>query len=141
MSSELTQQAFDALYAELKQYRENFLAQAERPLLLDLVLFYDSMNWFRQSMEKEEMSAEVLSDSFQYLMDEFLELLYRRDVNPMEPSSHFDRSLHKVMRVLAAEDPQDHERVARVLKRGFLRGEQVLRAEEVEVFRNDRENL
>ena len=40
MSNELTQQAFDALYAELKQYKENFLAEAERPLLLDLVLFY-----------------------------------------------------------------------------------------------------
>ncbi len=141
MSSELTQQAFDALYAELKQYRENFLAQAERPLLLDLVLFYDSMNWFRQSMEREEMSAEVLSDSFQYLMDEFLELLYRRDVNPMEPSSHFDRSIHKVIRVLPAQDPKDHERVARVLKRGFNRGEQVLRAEEVEVLRSEREDL
>jgi molecular chaperone GrpE (heat shock protein) len=136
MSTELTQQAFDALYAELKQYRENFLAQAERPLLLDLVLFYDSMNWFRQSMEKDEMSTEVLADSFQYLMDEFLEMLYRRDVNPMEPKEQFDRICHKAIRMIETENPADDKRIARVLKRGFLRGEGVLRAEEVEVFRN-----
>jgi molecular chaperone GrpE len=135
MSNELTQQAFDALYSELKQYKENFLAQAERPLLLDLVLFYDSMNWFRQSMDNEEMTAEVLNDSFQYLMDEFLELLYRRDVNPMEASTHFDRTRQKAVRVLPTTEPQDNERVARVLKRGFLQAEQVLRPEEVEVLR------
>lgn len=140
MSTELTQQAFDALYAELKQYRENFLAQAERPLLLDLVLFYDSMNWFRQSMEKGEMSTEVLADSFQYLMDEFLEMLYRRDVNPMEPTAEFDRSRHKAIRVIETDNAADNKRIARVLKRGFLRGEGVLRAEEVEVFRSPAEN-
>ena len=87
MSNELTQQAFDALYAELKQYREDFLAKAERPLLLDLLLFYDSMNWMRQTMEKPDMSGEVLTDSFQYLMDD-LEILYRRNVNAMEPMDH-----------------------------------------------------
>jgi molecular chaperone GrpE (heat shock protein) len=137
MSNELTQQAFDALYAELKQYKENFLAEAERPLLLDLVLFYDSMNWFRQAMDNEEMTAEVLNDSFQYLMDEFLELLYRRDVNPMAASTHFDRTRQKAVRVLPASDPKDNERVARILKRGFLRSEQVLRPEEVEVLRTE----
>jgi molecular chaperone GrpE (heat shock protein) len=135
MSNELTQQAFDALYAELKQYREDFLAKAERPLLLDLLLFYDSMNWMRQTMEKPDMSGEVLTDSFQYLMDEFLEILYRRNVNAMEPMDHFDRSKHRAIKVRPAETPDDNERIARVLKRGFLQGDQVLRPEEVEVFR------
>jgi molecular chaperone GrpE (heat shock protein) len=136
MSNELTQQAFDALYEELKQYREDFLFQAEKPLLLDLLLFYDSMNWFRQSMDQQDMSAEVLSDSFQYLMDEFLEILYRRDVTPMGASEQFDRTLQKVVKVRETGVPEDNEKVARVLKRGFLRGKQVLRPEEVEILRS-----
>lgn len=139
MSNELTQQAFDALYEELKQYREDFLSQAEKPLLLDLLLFYDSMNWFRQSMDQQDMSEEVLSDSFQYLMDEFLEILYRRDVCPMEPTDRFDRSRHRAVKVTPSPSANDNEKVARVLKRGFVRGQQVLRPEEVEVLRASEE--
>ncbi|MEC7242871.1 MAG: nucleotide exchange factor GrpE [Myxococcota bacterium] len=135
MSQELTQQAFDALYEELKRYRENFLEEAEKPLLLDLLLFYDSMNWFRSAMEKEESSDAVIRDSFQYLMDEFLEILYRRDVVPMEPNSRFDRSKQRVLKVQTTSDPETHEKVAKVIKRGFKRGDKVLRLEDVEIFR------
>jgi molecular chaperone GrpE (heat shock protein) len=35
------QRAFDQLYEELKQYKEDFIFQSEKPLLLDLLLFYD----------------------------------------------------------------------------------------------------
>ena len=135
MSQELTQQAFDALYEELKLYREDFLAEAEKPLLLDLLLFYDSMNWFRSAMEKEESSETVIQDSFQYLMDEFLEILYRRDVVPMEASPRFDRSKQRALKVQPTSDPRDHEKVAKVIKRGFQRGSKVLRLEDVEIYR------
>ena len=135
MSQELTQQAFDALYEELKLYRENFLEEAEKPLLLDRLLCYVSMNWFRSAMDKEEHSDSVVSDSFQYLMDEFLEILYRRDVVPMEANSTFDRSRQRALKVQKTTDPNSHEQVARVLKRGFLRGDKILRLEDVEIYR------
>ncbi|MFZ5477811.1 MAG: nucleotide exchange factor GrpE [Myxococcota bacterium] len=129
------QKAFDQLYEELKQYKEDFLFQAEKPFLLDLLLFYDSLNWFHQSLEKGEMSSEVIADSFQYLVDEFLELLYRRDVIPLETSERFDRKQHKAVRVVAAPTPADDWKVQAVLKRGFVRGDRLLRAEEVSVYR------
>lgn len=135
MSQELTQQAFDALYEELKLYRENFLEEAEKPLLLDLLLFYDSMNWFRSAMDKEDSSEVVIQDSFQYLMDEFLEILYRRDVVPMEARAQFDRSRQRAIKAQPTQDHDKHEQIARVLKRGFLRGEKVLRLEDVEIYR------
>ena len=135
MSQELTQQAFDALYEELKLYRENFLEEAEKPLLLDLLLFYDSMNWFQTNLIKKEMSPEVVADSFQYLIDELIETLYRRDVLPMEASSSFDRKTQKVIKTVPAESEADDYQVHDVLKRGFTRGSRVLRAEEVVVKR------
>src|SRR3954471_11222679 len=91
------QKAFDQLYEELRQYKEDFLFQTEKPFLLDLLLFYDSLNWFQQSLARQEMSPDVVADSFQYLLDEFLELLYRRDVVPCEGSPRFDRRLHKAV--------------------------------------------
>ncbi|MED5373669.1 MAG: nucleotide exchange factor GrpE [Myxococcota bacterium] len=127
--------AFDALYEELKQYKEDFIFQAEKPLLLDLLLFYDSLNWFQQSLVKREMSMDVISDSFQYLIDEFLEVLYRRDVLPMESQPNFDPKTQKVVKVVPAENAAQDQQVAQVLKRGFNRADRVLRSEEVVIYR------
>jgi len=129
------QQAFDSLYEELRQYKEDFIFQAEKPLLLDLLLFYDSLNWFQKSLQEEEMSPEVIADSFQYLIDEFLEVLYRRDVLPMESKERFDRKTQKAVKLIDTDDPACDQTVAQVLKRGFTRAARVLRAEEVTLHR------
>lgn len=131
----IREQAFDKLYGELKQYKERFLQEAEKPLLLDLLQFYDSLTWFQNSLVKPEMSAEVVADGYQYLIDEFLELLYRRDVVPMDSKARFDRTTQRAVSVKAAEQPEDDALVDRVVKRGFLRDTRTLRAEEVVVLR------
>lgn len=130
------EKAFDQLYDELKQYKEDFLFQAEKPLLLDLLLFYDSLQWFQESLVKQEMSPDVIADSFQYLLDEFLEVLYRRDVVPMEEAEAFDRTVHKAVKVVDTDDEQSDQRIAQVLKRGFVRAEKLLRPEEVVILRH-----
>jgi len=134
--SAIKKQAFDLLYEELKGYKADWQYQAEKPLLLDLLLFYDSLNWFQESMVKQEMSRDVIADSFQYLIDEFLELLYRRDVVPVSQSESFDRKVHKAVQVVDADSPAEDQRVRQVLKRGFQRGERILRPEEVVVSRH-----
>lgn len=136
-SDKTQQKAFDALYEELRQYKEDFIFQAEKALLLDLLLFYDSLNWFRESLVKQQMSPEVIVDSFQYLMDEFLEVLYRRDVMPMESSEKFDRRTQKAIKVIPAETVAQDQTVAQVLKRGFMRSERILRSEEVFIYRHN----
>lgn len=130
------EKAFDKLYQELRQYKEDFLFQAEKPLLLDLLLFYDSLNWFQESLVKQEMSPDVIADSFQFLIDEFLEVLYRRDVLPYEESKKFDRKLHKAVKVESTDDKELDYTIKQVLKRGFVRNEKVVRAEEVVIHRH-----
>ena len=130
------EKAFDTLYEELRQYKEDFLFQAEKPLLLDLLLFYDSLNWFQEGLVKQEMSPDVIADSFQYLIEEFLELLYRRDVLPFEASTTFDRKIHKAVKVEKTDDKALDYKIAQVLKRGFMRHDKVVRAEEVVIHRH-----
>lgn len=132
---DIQQRAFDQLYEELKQYKNDFIFQAEKPLLLDLLLFFDSLSWFQQSVIQKEMSPEVTADSFQYLMDEFLELLYRRDVTPLEGRRTFERSTQKAIKVLPTDDPKKDWRVENVTKRGFTRGDRLLRPDEVVLHR------
>ena len=127
--------AFDQLYAELKQYKDDFIFQAEKPLLLDLLLFYDSLIWFRGSLDSGEMSPKVVGESFQFLIDEFEELLYRRDVMPTEPEDEFNRERQKAVQVVYTDDVSLDWRISRVIKRGFTRGDRVLRPEEVILHR------
>lgn len=134
--NDMQRKSFDTLYEELKQYKDDFIFQSEKPLLLDLLLFYDSLNWFQQSIIKGEMSPEVIADSFQYLIDEFLELLYRRDVLPTESQDRFDREIQKAIQVVPTTDPKQDYTVKRVLKRGFMRAGRKLRAEEVIIHRH-----
>jgi molecular chaperone GrpE (heat shock protein) len=129
------EKAFDQLYVELKQYKEEFLFQAERPLLLDLLLFYDSMNWFQESLVKKELSPDVIAESFQYMLDEFLEVLYRRDVVPFDESKAFDKQRQKAVKVVDTDDRAADQTVAQVLRRGFLRADKPLRVEEVVIQR------
>jgi molecular chaperone GrpE (heat shock protein) len=129
------EKAFDQLYEELKQYKDDFVFQAEKPLLLDLLLFYDSLNWFQESLVKQEMSPDVIADSFQFLIDEFLEVLYRRDVTPFESATTFDRKVHKAVKVEPTDDKDLDYKISKVLKRGFDRAGKVLRAEEVVIHR------
>jgi molecular chaperone GrpE (heat shock protein) len=133
--SSTQQRAFDTLYAELKQYKDDFIFQNEKSLLLDLLLFYDSLNWFQTSLIKKEMGPEVVADSFQYLLDEMLELLYRRDVLPMEATDSFDRKRQKVIKTVSTDLQGDDYAIHNVLKRGFTRADRVLRPEEVVVKR------
>jgi molecular chaperone GrpE (heat shock protein) len=127
--------AVSKLYEELKLYRDRFVVEAERPLLLDLLLLYDSFHWFHQSLLRQERSPEVIADGFQFLVDELLEILYRRDVTPMEAHERFDRTLHRAVEVEPAPDASSDATIGRVLKRGFLRQDAVLRPAEVVVRR------
>lgn len=134
---DIQKKAFDQLYEELRQYKEDFVFQNEKPLLLDLLLFYDSLNWFQQSLVKKEMSPDVIADSFQYLLDEFLEVLYRRDVLPIESKETFDAQMQKAVKVVKVADESQDYKVKETFKRGFTRAGKVLRAEEVVIFRHD----
>jgi len=127
--------AFERLYQELEQYKKDFIFQAEKPLLLDLLLFFDSLTWFKQSLLKSETSRDVLTDSFQYLIDELMELLYRRDVLPLDTSPTFDPRTQRAIQVVPTPLETQDQRVQKVLKRGFSRAGRPLRAEEVVVQR------
>ena len=128
--------AFRTMHDELQQYKDDFMLQVEKPLLLDLLLFYDSLNWFQESLVKQDMSPDVLEENFQYLIDELLELLYRRNVTPMQSSERFDRTKHKAVQVVKTDIEDHHELITQVMKRGFSRGETTLRPEEVIVARH-----
>ena len=82
------------------------------------------------------VQGTVSTETLQSFIHELLEVLYRREVSLIEagPSS-FDYNQQKAIGVVDVTDPAEHQRVHKVVRRGFRLGERTLRPEEVIVCR------
>lgn len=128
------EEAFDRLYTELDATKKSAAQDSIRPLLLDLVLLYDRMEQMHQQAASGEglVSAEAVAS----FVGELLEVLFRRDVSLIESQSGcFDSTYQKAVGVLDVQDPADHQKVDRVVRRGFKLVDRILRPEEVVVRR------
>ena len=73
--------AFDRLYADLDRERKNVAGEFLKPILRDIIQFYDHVvEAARQHPEIEELLG--------MLREGLLEVLYRADVEPIEVSGH-----------------------------------------------------
>ncbi len=113
--------------------------RGDKPLLLDLLMFFDSLQWFQTSLLDQDVSRDVVAESYQHLLDEFLEMLSRRDILPIDAKRSLDETIHRVVRAVPTTIEQDDGRVLQVVRRGFMRDMEVLRKEEVLVLTHDRD--
>jgi molecular chaperone GrpE (heat shock protein) len=144
----LNQRMFDALHEELKGYKDGFLLESvHKPIIRDLITIYDDLAKIHQQMQDAvadaaRLPAEVGTKLFERLktMDtniehnsEFIvEVLARLEVTMLPiGSGKLDKQTQRAVAVEIAEDPDEDSNIIRVVKRGFLWKERVLRAEEV----------
>ena len=133
--SNRAEQTMAQLRQDIRGMKSGILDEAETPLLRDLFLLYDSLSWYQQNLVAQEMSADVLAEHFQHLIDELLEVLYRRNVMPQDRPSLFNKLKHHAVQVVKAEQPHHDFRVVEVLKLGFERNGETLRPSQVIVAR------
>ena len=121
-------QAFDKLYEEMRQYKDDFIFAAMRPILADLLLLYDNMVRAERNWE-DDRGREIIAD----LREELVEILYRQDVEPIciADNATLDRRRQRVIQTVATNDACEDGQIVRVVREGFLRGERVLRPQEV----------
>lgn len=146
--SGLNQRMFDALHEELKGYKDGFLLESvHKPIIRDLITIYDDLDKIHHQMQDAvadaaRLPAEVGTKLLQRLktMDtniehnsEFIvEVLARLEVSMLPiGSGKLDKQTQRAVAVEIAEDPDEDADIIRVVKRGFLWKERVLRAEEV----------
>ncbi len=147
---------FDAMYGEMKGYKENFLLEAlHKPVIQNLIQLYDSfvelesqckdMLGKRRKIQPKKLSKQLqqFHKNLENALVELVEVLYRMDVTPyesgsekLEPGSEkLDRKLHKTLDVVPTADPEKDQTVAEVHKTGFYWREKVFRPEEVTIYR------
>ena len=132
-------QAYDQLYEELRQYKDNFLLSAQKPLFKDLILLFDGMARTIRTFEEGEGETVPRADaieSLKHLQDEILEVLYRRDIEQIEERpDKLDIDFQKPVRRIDTDNPDEDRMIDQVVREGFRLNGVLLRAQEVVVKR------
>jgi molecular chaperone GrpE (heat shock protein) len=141
---------FEALHAELKTYKDAFVLEAVlRPVIRDLISLYDDISEIHRQLtlaltKHEERgnfvgSALILfenvmapTNQLEHNRDSILEVLERLDVSLLPiGSGKLDKQSQRAVKVEATEDPGEDQEIIRVVKRGFMWKERIIRPEEV----------
>ena len=124
--------AFDRLYDELDDLKQNRMFDFIRPMFIDLILLFDRFDNTKKSLQ-ENASIEKTLNSFE---DELLEILYRRDVEIIKLSGEiFNKKYQLALETEETSDKSKNNQIARVVRRGFKSGERVIRPEEVIIYK------
>ena len=128
------EKAFERLYDELEAYKGDHLLRSLRPLLMDLVLFYDFAEARLRAAWDLHGADSPITRELDSVVGELLQVLARQEVFPIEGDlGEINRELHRVIKRVPTDDPAEDGRITKIYRRGFLLGDQVLRPEEVEV--------
>jgi molecular chaperone GrpE (heat shock protein) len=141
---------FEALHAELKGYKDIFMLEAVlKPVIRDLISLYDDTCEIRRqttaTLAVEETRGgestpgiglleivQTMSRNLEHNVHFILEVLERMEVTLLpENMGKLDKRSQRAVAIEAADAPENDQNVIRVVKRGFLCGDRVIRAEEV----------
>jgi molecular chaperone GrpE len=121
LNDRLQKQQFDELYRQLELADEGRVHQLLEPVLREVILVVDRIS----SVEPDQVLFSI--------RQELLELLARQGVSPlMALGQPFDPRLHLAV-ATADADASQAGTVLREIRAGYVQGDRVLRAAEVEV--------
>lgn len=149
----VSRQMFDALYEELKTYKDGFLLDSlHRPMIRDLITLYDDLSQIHSQTEEVVEAApganpecgplrtsflarlQSLEAHVAHNLDFILEVLARFEVQQLPVGvGKLDKRTQRAVAVEIAEDPDQDLDLVRTVKRGFLWKDRVVRPEEVVV--------
>ena len=139
---------FDALHAELKGYKDNFLFDAlQKPFIRDLVSLFDDLTSMHEQTVRRlaETSAakggnaedraflETLAGNMENQVHHMTEVFLRLDVtlSRTSPNDPVDKKVHRILSFEPAASAAEDGLVVRSVKSGFFWRERVVRAEEI----------
>lgn len=114
------EKAFEKLYQELDELKEDKELNQLRPLYNDLILFHDRMeNIYKDALESGKLSPE-LSELLKSLNGELMEILYRRGVEPIILTSHtFDPKYQEVVKTIPTDNRAEDNQIVDIVRNGF----------------------
>lgn len=115
------------------EVQELLFQKLQYPLMRDLILFYDRVA--KSVGDFDQAAREDILETVRSYPEELVDLLREHGVEPLAAGERLDPELHQATRVVETGDPEQHQRIARVVRTGFRIHGRVLRKAEVEVYR------
>ena len=136
---------FDALHAELKGYKDNFLFDAlQKPFIRDLVSLFDDLSAMHDQIVKrlaaddgpageDKVFLQTLAGNAENQVHHMIEVFLRMDVTLYRsaPGAPVDKKTHRIMSFEPAAAKDDDGVVARSVRPGFFWRERPIRPEEI----------
>jgi len=121
----------EGMHQELEDYKDKFMNGIHTPLLKNFLRLYDTIQSNLDHIQDADAKERV-----KFICDELLAILESCDVElmPVGENESFDNTRHKALKRIETEDESLHKKIESVVRRGFYRGEQVLRPQEVTVY-------
>jgi molecular chaperone GrpE len=128
--------AFDRLYQEMEELKQDQELNQLRPLYIDLILLIDRMNnIYKDKLDSGTVSPELIH-ILKTLSAELVEILYRRGVEPIYGTSNlFDPKMQQVVEVVPTSNSQEDGQIVEVVRHGFKYKDIILRPEDVIIKR------
>lgn len=124
--------AFDRLYQEMEELKQEQTLNDLRPLYIDLILLIDRMEQIEFDLEENGMHTPEIESILNTLKHEVLEILYRRGVEQIEHTpQYFDPKYQKVVDCEPTLNPDEDNLVVGIRRDGYKFNDLVLRPEEV----------
>ena len=129
------------LHKELQVYKDDFHKKLVKPIIMDMIVFADSMKALASRYE-EIPEAEMMPEKYQKLRAEFLkvgehinDLIYNYGVEPFycEAGSDFDSKIQQSKKTSLVESEEDNKKIIASLNPGYCWDDQILRKEYVHV--------
>ncbi|SHF08898.1 GrpE protein [Seinonella peptonophila] len=124
--------AFDRLYQEMEELKQEQTFNELRPLYIDLILLIDRMEQIEFDLEENGAASPEVENIMVTLKNEVLEILYRRGVEQIEHTpEYFDPTFQKVVDTEPTYNPSEDNLVVGIRRDGYRFQDMVLRPEEV----------
>jgi molecular chaperone GrpE len=133
-------EAFNYLYSELKELKENALFESIKPVYIDLILLFDRIQTFCRNFEdasSSSISTLEVSGKFQSIRDELLEVLCRREIVMIQTDrdAAFNPSQQRAVSTKLTDNTSQNNTIESIVREGFNYRNQILRPEEVVVYK------
>jgi molecular chaperone GrpE len=133
-------EAFNYLYSELKELKENALFESIKPVYIDLILLFDRIQTFCRNFEdasSPSISTLEVSRKFQSIRDELLEVLCRREIVMIQTDrdAAFNPNQQRAVSTKPTENTSQNNTIESIVREGFNYRNQILRPEEVVVYK------
>lgn len=130
--------AFDLLYDELADYKNDFFYERLKPIMRSLLFLLDSMEQFDREIDEHDKHGHAVSSAsvkanLEHFRDQLIDSLHIAEMAPIEPTSNeFDAKTQRAVEVVSVPAEQNNT-VQRTIRGGWTIGNKILRPADVVV--------